>query len=257
VLAGTARQTAVLMIPWLVVWILFGKVWTQHSRGQKIAGIFVAIATIAGNYHLTLWVCRDLIGTSSINWVSIAGIFGWMSHDFSIARLVEHTLRCTIPLFLPIAVSVAIIHQMIRAKCVAFRSIPLELWLVFGFAASMIAQPFLGGPHQTNAGGSRLGSIGLVPGALVAVFLMKLFIERSGIPIELNRLDWIALLGACAISSLHHVFAIIGPSSALQTLILQLTMALCLFGLMTKFVSTSTRSNAIVRIGGIRLAGNV
>ena len=76
-LAAAGRQTALLMLPGIALWIGCGQGWAQRSRLWKCAAIGAAIASAAGPYLASAGIASRF-ALPSENIVHLTGVFEWM-----------------------------------------------------------------------------------------------------------------------------------------------------------------------------------
>lgn len=222
VLTGLGRQTVVMLLPGLAVWMLFAPAWRKAAMSARLARFAVALAAIVGTYFAT-----DLLSASfskhSVNLEHVTGIFSWLrSSEVSALTLAEHFLRVVIP-YVPLAALLVGLGSRIRPR----RTLVCpELVSCFMFCAAIAVQPFLAGPDITGKNASRLSAMGLV---FAAAAVLIVFAKVTPASDERARKPWSLLVVLCAVfGSFHHLYSVVGPSTAGQFAVLQGLLALIL-----------------------------
>jgi len=203
-LAALSRQTALLLLPGVVLWIWFG--WKEKpARSRALWATGLSLWTLFFYEATGLLAAR--IGSANVNAEHLTALFTWiLSPDFSFPKMAEHTLRCTLPL-LPAAI------LLLREP---WKQWPRESLFLLLMALVVAAQPFLAGPTVTGQNAARLITLGLLP--LVVAWA-----------IAAREKEW-PLIPACAMAlllfagSFHHLYTVIGPHGPMGSAALQLVV---------------------------------
>jgi len=236
-IAALGRQTALVAIPGIILWLTIAAGWSNRSIWQRLRYSLVVISISIGIYQITGSIASTF-ALPSDNVESISGLFKWLSSDrFSLPRFAEHLLRLVIPAALIAGSSIGIHLGSKRSSSLNLAiNIPVESWASILITVGIIAQPFLSGPEISGQNSSRLAALGLVP-LIVALAFSIGHIDRSKHQIEIDQkinpeiyqvqkfLTWKVILGCCIlIGSLHHLYTKLGPPNALMFAITQITL---------------------------------
>ena len=209
--AVVGRQTAVMLFPGIALWVYFGEAWATRTSRQRLIAIAAPCATIVAAYVVLSLTVRSF-SLPSRNIEHVTAIFSWMlSPEFSVRPLAELLVRAAIPFALPVAVLVGFGDPKALKR--------VELAACVLFVAAIAAQPVLAGPVITGRNASRLAALGFafaVAGVALAVRDSKAAAHRvvAGL-----------ILGAAVATSWHHLYTVVGPSSAGQFAAIQVAIA--------------------------------
>ncbi|MBI3542773.1 MAG: hypothetical protein HY075_05800 [Deltaproteobacteria bacterium] len=222
-IASIGRQTAVMLMPGLGLWMFYGEPWRRRAR--KLTAFALVCGVIVGVYVLT-----DLATASfslpSENVGTITSLFYWLvSPAFSVSALVELFARALIPF----AVPAGLLLGMGESR--ALKRVDVLACLLM--AAGITAQPLLGGPIITGRNASRLSALGLafVFTALAATLEKTKALPESGPAGSARRSLFAAAILLLAVSSLHHLYSVVGPPGAAWFAAIQLGVAAALLAL--------------------------
>lgn len=219
VLAGVAaaaagRQTALLMIPGLVVWMALGEGWVQRPAASKAFGIVAVGSAVIAVYLASAFVAT-VFGSSSENIVHVTGLVDWLrSPLFSVEGLGIFFGTAIAPLMLLVTVIVAALRGS------GGQGHPIELFACFSMAAAIVIQPLLGGPEITNANVVRLAALGIAPLVVAAALVL-----RAGHPEGRWAYRGPLVVGALVAASFHYNYTTVGPETKFQFAVLQLAVA--------------------------------
>ncbi|MGZ3702602.1 MAG: hypothetical protein ACXWSD_12500, partial [Bdellovibrionota bacterium] len=203
-LATLSRQTALLLLPGVVLWIWYG--WSEKSVRSRVLWA-TGLSLWAIFFYEATAMLASRIGTSNLNSTTLTGLFTWiLSPDFSAAKMAEHTLRCTLPL-LPAAL------LLVREP---WNKWPRESFFLLLMALVVAAQPFLAGPVLTGQNAARLVTLGLLPLAVGWAIAAR---DREWPPIPSIALALFLFAG-----SFHHLYTVVGPHGAMGSAALQLAI---------------------------------
>jgi hypothetical protein len=221
--AASGRQTAVVLIPGLSLWLVAGQQGKHHPINHKISKVLISVALTIIIYIVTGRIASSFAFPSH-NAQHLSGLIAWFfSKDFTVTKAVEHILRIAIPVLIPLGIVFGIcLAQRVQSR--KFCYIPIEFWASLLMAAGIAVQPLLAGPEITGQNGSRLSALGFVPILISLAFLLK----HQDLFAQLNhQFCWKLLFAAILIiSSFHHLYTVIGPRSSIQFAVLQITSAI-------------------------------
>ena len=231
-LATAARETALPAALVVIAWIALAPDWRALPRALRggvaggvavvAAGIWAVTRAVAGGFsapalpgvHDASAVASGYsLPAPSLSTLDDYTILGTLSAPGTLA---EHVARVATPLIMPAALVVA---ALVVARRMGVRP-PVAFWASLAMAASIVAQPLLVSPAVLSNNETRLAALGVLP--LVAA--LALLLERIG-PRLRERLQGRDLAGigvVLAIGSLHHLYTVVGPTSASQIAPLQL-----------------------------------
>jgi hypothetical protein len=198
ILAAVARQTALLLLPGVLLWVNLGDGWKERASRRKLIYSIGIVFSVVLIYQATAVIAAKF-AYRNMNLTYITGLFSWVANSISARGCVQFLLRLVIPHVFAISILAAFGNQANRGK---------EFWFCVFLGISMIAQPLLAGPDISTGGVVRLSSFAYLP-LLTALAVMaarnKIFDRASVIPFAL-------LLIVIATASLHHVFTFIGAT---------------------------------------------
>jgi hypothetical protein len=231
-LAATARETALVVAPVVAVWVLLAPGWRAtpgRSRAALaggvvvlVAGIVVTCGAVAKGFSAPalpgVFDSRAAVRGYSLPRVSPATV-----DDYTVIGalasprvLAEHVVRVATPLLIVLTLVLAAGAQFHRERR-GLRGLGPELWGALAIGAAIVVQPLLVSPAVLADNETRLAALSLVPLAVA----LSLTLERLGA----NRLTWRdagVVAAVLAIGSLHHLYTVVGPSSAPQMPVLEL-----------------------------------
>ncbi len=205
IVAMLGRQNALLIIPGVMVWMFFASSWAKYSNSKKVYFSLTFLGMQIGLYqglgHLVLpFTGHPVIGASLF-----VSFFTWLTGEtFQWKILFEHILR----VFIPGVLTLFLICGFILASREIRKKIPFEFWASLFLAASLAVQPLVVEPIGMAQNQSRQSSI-----ALLALIVALAYLLRQ---IQYVPRKWMGVfvLGCIFLSSLHHMYSIIGPQSA-------------------------------------------
>ncbi len=224
ILAALARQTTLLIIPTLVVWMLTSKNWKNaFTLPLRLATTALIVLMIGLIYKGSGWIVTSF-AKQSVSSESISGLFVWLhSSLFSVRELAEYVLRVFLP-FLVIAISsLGFIELKVLKDLKKARYNNLAM-MCFFMALCILAQPLLAGPIVAGQSASRLSTHGLVPFVMGAAYLSK----RSRWLNRMSVFEFLGVLSLVFLLSLHHLYSTIGPKTSSQLVAMQVVLALFL-----------------------------
>jgi hypothetical protein len=201
--AALARQTALLLLPGLLVWALMAKPQAGPSRAMRL-GVVAAGALVAVVLYLLTGHYSEPFSLPNVNGDMVTGLFSWLAHQFSLRALTEFLARGLVPLLIPLGLLIAVFLR--RARPIDWPVVAPLLVL----AATVAAQPLLGGPAITGNNIARLALLAYPALILaLAVMLTSVDLRRSptGLEVAITTL-------ALAIGSMHHITSLIGEQDS-------------------------------------------
>jgi hypothetical protein len=242
-LAAIGRQTALFLVPGLLVWVLMGDGWRQRSLRWRlgIAGAIVLLPILT--YVLTAQLASHFALTS-INAATVTGLFPWLrSPRFSWDTLANHCLRLVIPILTILGLLISVtLHHRATHKSKSAPSKRAELaWSKEQIAcllmtAGVLAQPFLAGPDITGQNATRLATLGFLPilTALALGLQRHPLLTATSSPVQT-----IILPGGVLLGSLHHLYTTPALPNAVSFVALQLGVTVAIVIASTPKVSNS------------------
>lgn len=204
-LAICSRQTGLLLIPPMVMWLVF--LWPKTRKKRAVFTGAAAIAITLIVYGVTSYVALQISGKTE-SAAHVTGLFAWLRGSPSVKVLIEFCLRGIIGLTFPIATLLGILPKF--SSIVGWpREDHLRTACLLGFSAMIAAQPILGGPAVTAHDITRLVLLGLTPLLIaLAIFFSHATSSRQfwqeAIPL---------FMVTVALGSLHHVYSFLGAGS--------------------------------------------
>lgn len=218
-IAAVSRQTALLLLPTLVAWLVFGG--TPFSRRTRIA-LAIACPVLALFIYQATGRVAASFAKASVNREHLTAVFTWFAQDYSTATLLAFVVRTVMPLLplLMVGAALAARHRnQLRTD--------LRFWLLVSTSAAIAVQPILAGPGVTGGATQRLVMLGLVPLVVALAHLMAA--RRIELPASLRF--W-AIFGAGAfVSSLHHIHSFIRRDDSTLALIFAIFFTLASFAM--------------------------
>lgn len=249
VIMGSARQTTLLCIPPLLLFIFAGARFRGHPLGHRVTFALATVIPALFLYWLTGWTASAFAG-ESYNLIHVTGIVPWFAEHYDTVQLADFVLRFVIMFVMPAALFLPLLWVRRRRLAALAReavdprglqfSEPLLLLL---FAGAILAQPVLAGPGWAIDSVQRYCGMGMIPFLLGLLML----VEASGGAGWLDDTPLLSLLVlGLGFSSLHHSFTFLGPADDRKAhfVLLHFLVAALLFVAVT--VRLSRRDTAAV-----------
>jgi len=224
VLSVLARQTTVLMLPGLILWVLFGSKWKSKDLLMRCFAAFLSGLSIIITYIITSYVASLSLSRSE-NLNHMIGIIEWIQENgFNIPIIAELTLRSFMAHLLILSFMVAATINVKRYSI--SMKLPFEFWALMLMMLAVVSQPILAGPFHTGypkGNGTRLGMMGIIP------TFTALFVFIKSIKCWPERFDWKELFVfgfGILLGSIHHMYTSFGPASAKGFLIIYFSACL-------------------------------
>lgn len=205
--AVLGRQSALLMLPGISLWLFFseqGRAQRFVNRLSPILGIWLLIGL--AYYTLGIFVLPftgHVVHEVNTFW----GLIPWLSSElFSFKLLAEHGLRVLIPFILPVTLGLGfwLAQRSTLAKP------PLEFWAALAIAAGIASQPLMLNPIDVGQNQSRQAAIGL----FAVITALGMLFRQSPSSTFSFRASWLMVFAGVAVSSIHHLYTVIGWKSA-------------------------------------------
>ena len=206
-LAALGRQTLLLALPGISLWILLAPDWRKFPSAQRaivVAATWVIVVGIyVGSGAFVLPFTGRMVHGADI----FAGLAKWLVSDaFSFRMLGEHLLRVFIPALMLLSLAATFLLGWGFRR---LRDISVEFWTAWLIAAATGAQPLILDPYAIGKNQSRQSAL-----ALLAVLTATAYLFRDARWRPENRRGLTALAvvgGAIAVASFHHMYTVVGP----------------------------------------------
>lgn len=220
-LAAIGRQTALLLIPGILLWMWKSAEWQPQSWPARLRLTTAIVLTPSLIYLLTAQLAHQF-ALPSINTVILTRLLTWMaSPEFSWLTLVDHCLRLVTPMLA--------ITGLLLGIAVARSTSPLIPWpqmftmtACLLMTAGVIAQPFIAGPAITGQNATRLAALGLLPTITALALVLHHYHLLTSTTSSMCQI----LVGASVVvGSLHHLYTTPALPNAASFAVVQLTIA--------------------------------
>jgi|SRR5215472_898063 len=207
-LAICSRQTALLLIPPMLLWLMC--LWPKTRKKAALFTGLAATAIILIIYGITSYVALEISG-QLVSTAHVIGLFTWLRGSPSFKAFIEFSLRGVIGLTFPIA---ALLGTLPKISCISewSREDHLRAGGLLGFAAMIAAQPILGGPTVTAHDITRLVLLGLTP-LLIVVAICFSYTTLSQ---EFWKQAIPLLMVTVALGSFHHMYSFLGVGNGAE-----------------------------------------
>jgi len=226
-LGSLARQTILLLLPGIMLWVAFEKDWAKKSKRFRL-GLLLFFAFFTLGFYILSNIYASQFGIRSANVDHILGVWTWTKEAIAVDPLstvllvlLEQTIRAFLPVLIvviPFLVFVTLNWKYSWNKLNKVKLLSLAL-----SALLMISQPILAGPWNTVNSGSRLGALGLLPALLMLAYVIE---EMESKKVFFTTIEKFVLIVALIIYSLHHLYTWVGPSSVQYYFVFQLVSIL-------------------------------
>jgi hypothetical protein len=220
VFATLARQTAVPATLAAAYWLAAGPNWRQgHTAARVARSLSIVLASLA------LWLVLKAIAepfsqthTPDLAHFTMLADIERLPHG--LGQLGQHFLRSINGLLTVFALLAAVLAATRRLHLRA--PLPFEFWGCLFIGLCVAIQPVIFSPEYAAHNETRLAVLGLPAFVCALAYAMRRQ-ERSARPPRTRAT--VAVLAILAIGSLHHLYTVIGPASAGQTVALQIITA--------------------------------
>ena len=205
IIAIAGRQNALVYLPALAAWMLWGEKWRGTSLGKRLGQFVIA----AGSMIAVYVVIGRVIASFSVQGMegdALTGLVRWAvapsAGKFKV--FAEYGLRTVIALMFPVCILLGMAFAQ-RLRGISFQQffaqMPRDFWWAMLFVAALYGFAFLGGPTLFMSGVTRYVSHAF-PAMLCALAIaMRHYNSFAGIGGAL--MIW--FVGVTFSSSLHHM----------------------------------------------------
>jgi hypothetical protein len=238
-LAIAGRQNALVILPAVGAWILWGERWQEIPVATRIVRFGLVVAGVVGVYV----VIGAIIAPFSVRGMESDALFGfvrWLGAPSNGKGNVfaEYLLRTIICLLFPLTIlCAAAVKERFTKRF--FADLPREFWLAMLFVAALYGFAFLGGPDLFMSGVTRYVSHALPAMILALAIVMKqreIFTTAND-----NPLMVLCLSAIIAAASFHHITTFAGSSSDKASYFAVMYSVLAIFAGICTFVAHNKR----------------
>jgi hypothetical protein len=228
VLVGAAvalcgRQTALLFGLAAAFWILVAPEWRRLENRPRIGTAVATVGLLAVGYLTIKAIVHPFTAHFAPDSLHDTIVFGAPG----LGATASHFARCLEPIVVP-GTALATVVAILAAAGARLRELPTTLWLALLLALAIAIQPAVINPDFPgfSSNEQRLTGIALLP-LCVALAIALLEADRRRLLLPSPALVY-AGLAVIAVTSLHHIFTVVGPSGKAQSEVLQVLGALAL-----------------------------
>ena len=203
-LAVLARQTQLLALPGLVLWMVAGANWSDDSVKRKTLNVATLVGVHAVAYFVSSRVAEPFTYPVA-DFHLYYSVYTYFVLEFDkLLALAEHILRIGIP-HLMTGLFLGVAYAKIR-KSVSWKSLPAEFWACLIMVVSLAAQPFLMEPEYATHGQARHSSLALV----AAITALALFFREyeTHLRFRFSKRLGVLFFTLLFLSSLHHMTSV-------------------------------------------------
>jgi hypothetical protein len=215
--AVAARQTILVVLPVLAVWLLLDRGQARSRRARQITAgsvVVLPLAVLAAVRRLT----RGFTEPFSPGFPDDTILPVLADLPTSAVVLADHVLRVAAPHLLALSIGCTALLVLWRHR----GTVPLPAAMCALVSAAVVCQPLGIGPAFPGFSGNepRLSALGLIPLVLsVGVLLVR------GWPDDWGRGRGLALTVVVVAASLHHLYTVVGPADVAQFMVVQVVAA--------------------------------
>jgi hypothetical protein len=220
-IALAGRQSALLFGVAAACWILFDPKWRVISLRGRLLRAVTGVAALGVAYAVIKMVVKPISFHFAPDSLRDTIIFG----PPGLHQVLAHLARCADPILIPGTALVTVLILLALAGT-RLRDLPLTLWLSLLLSAAIVIQPVVITPNFPgfSSNEQRLAALGLLPLCVaLAIALIEADRRRVIVPSPALLGGGLALL---VLTSLHHVYTVIGPDNIKQFAALQIAGAL-------------------------------
>jgi hypothetical protein len=208
-LASLSRQTALLVIPFVLGWVYL--VWPESEplAGKQRKTLFsIAIVIVGILVYKGSGVLAALYAQPSVNVHHLTAFFDWAATSFDLKALSIFLVRGLVPFVIPVCFVFGLLFGCSLKKWEGPEK--KKVFLLLGSVILICSQPILGGPVLTGSGITRLVTLAMIPFLIAIGFtLRKLNVEGE----LFDRVFPFACLLA-GLGSFHHMFSYLGSTDS-------------------------------------------
>jgi hypothetical protein len=205
IIAIAGRQNALVYLPALAAWMLWGEKWRNNSLGKRLGKFAIA----AGSMIAVYIVIGRIIASFSVQGMegdALTGLVRWVvapsAGKFKV--LAEYGLRTVIALMFPVCILLGMAFaQRLRGVSLQqfFAQMPRDFWFAMLFVAALYSFAFLGGPTLFMSGVTRYVSHA-IPAMLCALAIAIRYYNSFA---SLDGTFRLWFFGVTLASSFHHM----------------------------------------------------
>jgi hypothetical protein len=196
--ASVSRQTALLVVPVVIIWLWRRDNDWKHVLPYKRMALCISTTAVAVAIYLVTAQVAARISTADTNLEHLIGVVPWVATQFSLTALLTFLIRTAMSLAIPLAMLAAALRSSRESDG------PVAIPALLAATVFIAVQPLLAGPEVTGGNGPRLVTLGLLPLAMAAG--VALHRARAFDAARLSRLG--GMVGFLTLASLHHWFVL-------------------------------------------------
>jgi hypothetical protein len=203
-LSAVSRQTALLLLPATLLWMVF--LWPKEVKGRLIGAVGSVLIAVSLYYFTSQVGTR--IGGNNINIEHVTGLLRWLNAGPSLKIGLEFVARGVLGFAFFLCVFILTSRSFFNLSKWSNLCRKQTLFLLL-FAALIVAQPIAGGPLLTGRDITRLSLLGFSP-LLIALAIafsysdLKEKVWEGTLPL---------LVGTAVAGSFHHMYSFLGSGN--------------------------------------------
>ena len=220
VFATLARQTAVPATLAAAYWLAAGPNWRQGHTVTRVARSLAVVLVSLALWLVLKAVAEPFSAAHTPNFAHFTMLTDIERLPHGLGQLGQHLLRSINGLLTVFALLAAVLVATRRVRLRV--PLPFEFWGCLFIGLCVAIQPVIFSPEYAAHNETRLAVLALPVFICALAYAMQRH-ERSARPAGTRAT--IAVLAILAVGSLHHLYTVIGPASAGQTVALQIVTA--------------------------------
>ncbi len=194
--AALGRQTTLLILPGLILWIATSATWQQFKWHRRMSALFVAVLVTLTTYKLSSWMAYHRGSAKPMGIDVFYSLLNWFFRDeFNWPELAEHTVRVMIPYAFPLALLIIGVRPWKQR-------IPKEALALILMVLGICAMPFFVEPPLQVQNQSRQSAYGVALGLIACAY----YVKSSNLHNPTNKYYWMTLI-LIVLGSIHHLFS--------------------------------------------------
>lgn len=232
------RQTALLILPGIVIWVLLDSRWQESPLWMRLGWLLGYGVITLGLYQLTSAIATQYGGDPNSTIDHIIGFLEWLRTPPALDDVIPMIARFIAALSIP----VALIGSLLLTSEITWKTLPVSVWATAMMVLGIISQPILAGPLSTG-NSHRLVSLGHIGFVFILGYLISM--HRGDAVHQPSSI--VVILSLIILSSFHHIYSIIGPNLgwSIQFAFAHLSIALILFSYVWHSQYTPYRQNTL------------
>ena len=229
VVGAIGRQNMLLLIPGVIAGLFFSQAFNNRNLTTRSLFAALTLMTIATLSYETGQIAHLFALPSFATLALMTSVIPWLSSpEFEKKALIEHITRCFFPLLTPL---------MIFFASLTFPSFRKRIWtieclMLFLMIGGLMAAALLPSPVFQAQSQSRYAGFALVPSLALVAWLWGTKEDVGNlIPVGFS---WALIWTALGVSSLHHLYTRIGPTTVVQFTVMTLVSCAVIFGTFLK-----------------------